>query len=74
LTTHDLNGMAAHLPYLICLNRTILARGCPRDVLTPPVLERTFGAPMDVLEHMGLPLVVDSATRQSAPVRRPGSA
>ena len=60
LTTHDLNGMAAHLPDLICLNRTVLARGCPHDVLTPSVLERTFGAPMDVLDHMGVPLVVDA--------------
>ncbi len=61
LTTHDLNGMAAHLPDLICLNRTVVARGRPHDVLTPAVLERTFGAPMDVLEHMGLPLVVEAA-------------
>ena len=66
LTTHDLNGMAAHLPDLICLNRTILARGRPRDVLTPPILERTFGAPMDVLDHMGVPLVVDPGARRAA--------
>jgi len=59
LTTHDLNGMAAHLPNLICLNRTLLARGRPHEVLTPAVLERTFGAPMDVLDHMGVPLVVE---------------
>ncbi|MEO5679752.1 MAG: metal ABC transporter ATP-binding protein [Acidimicrobiales bacterium] len=73
LTTHDLNGMAAHLPDLICLNRTVLARGCPRDVLTPPILERTFGAPMDVLEHMGAPLVVDPGV--PGPLgRRPGQA
>jgi len=65
LTTHDLNGMAAHLPDLICLNRTILARGRPHDVLTPPILERTFGASMDVLDHMGVPLVVESATPSS---------
>ncbi len=68
LTTHDLNGMAAHLPDLICLNRTVLARGRPHDVLTPTVLERTFGAPMDVLDHMGVPLVVD-ATRAAGQQR-----
>lgn len=73
LTTHDLNGMAAHLPDLICLNRTILARGRPHDVLTPPVLERTFGAPMEVLDHMGLPLVVDAGGNRIAGLRR-GSA
>ena len=59
LTTHDLNGIAAHLPRLVCLNRTIVAAGPPIEVLTPSVLELTYGAPMDVLEHMGLPLVVD---------------
>ena len=28
-------------------------------MLTPAVLERVYGAPMDVLEHAGMPLVVD---------------
>ena len=59
LTTHDLNGMAAHLPQLVCLNTVITGRGTPREVLTPEVLERTYGAPMHVLEHGGMPIVVD---------------
>jgi ABC-type Mn2+/Zn2+ transport system ATPase subunit len=61
LTTHDLNGMAAHLPRLVCLNTRITGRGTPREVLTPEVLERTYGAPMDVLEHGGMLVVVDPA-------------
>jgi ABC-type Mn2+/Zn2+ transport system ATPase subunit len=59
LTTHDLNGMAAHLPQLVCLNTEITGRGTPREVLTPEILERTYGAPMEVLEHGGMPVVVD---------------
>ena len=59
LTTHDLNGVAAHLPQLVCLNREVIAAGKPGEVLTPEVLELTYGAPMDVLEHAGMPLVVD---------------
>ena len=59
LTTHDLNGMAAHLPQLVCLNTRITGRGTPQDVLTPSVLERTYGAPMEVLQHGGMPVVVD---------------
>jgi ABC-type Mn2+/Zn2+ transport system ATPase subunit len=59
LTTHDLNGIGAHLPELVCLNRTVVASGPPRKVLTPDVLERTYGAPMDVLTHAGMPVVVD---------------
>ena len=62
LTTHDLNGIAAHLPHLVCLNRTVIGEGAPRDVLTPHVLERTYGAPMDVLEHGGMPVVLDHPT------------
>jgi ABC-type Mn2+/Zn2+ transport system ATPase subunit len=59
LTTHDLNGMAAHLPHLIALQRRIIARGAPADVIVPDVLERVFGARMEVLQHLGMPVVVD---------------
>jgi hypothetical protein len=32
--------------------------------MTPEVLAQTFGAPMDVLEHLGMPVVLD---RQAHP-------
>ncbi len=60
LTTHDINGLATHLPRIACVNRELIAIGTPRDVLTPHVLERTYGAPMEVLEHGGLLLVTDT--------------
>jgi ABC-type Mn2+/Zn2+ transport system ATPase subunit len=60
LTTHDINGLATHLPRIACVNRELIAIGTPRDVLTPEVLERTYGAPMEVLEHGGLLLVTDT--------------
>lgn len=59
LTTHDLNGIAAHLPQLVCLNRDVIAAGTPAEVITPEVLQRTYGAPMDVLVHGGMRVVVD---------------
>ena len=59
LSTHDLNGLAAHLPRLVCLNSEIIADGSPVEVLTSEVLEQTFGAPMEVLIHGGMPVVVD---------------
>jgi zinc/manganese transport system ATP-binding protein len=59
LTTHDLNGLAAHLPRLICFNRTVVADGPPDEVLHPYVLERTYGAPMEVLRHGGMPVVLE---------------
>ena len=65
-TTHDLNGIAAHLPSLVCLNRSVIGAGAPRDVLTPDVLERTYGARMEVLEHGGMPVVVDASPEPAA--------
>lgn len=59
LTTHDLNGIATHLPQLVCLNRHVIAEGTPFEVLTPATLEATFGASMDVLMHHGVCIVVD---------------
>ena len=67
LTTHDLNGIAAHLPRVVCLNRRVIGDGSPHEVLTSDVLEQTYGASMQVLEHGGMPVVVDSYRRAHAP-------
>jgi zinc/manganese transport system ATP-binding protein len=70
LTTHDLNGLAAHLPRIVCLNKTVIADGSPSDIITPKVLEQTYGAPMEVLIHGGMPVVVDSsAVTNVRPIR-----
>jgi ABC-type Mn2+/Zn2+ transport system ATPase subunit len=70
MTTHDLNGIAAHLPRIVCLNREVVGVGPPREVLTEEVLERTYGASMEVLEHGGMLVVVDAYGRHQAPRRR----
>jgi ABC-type Mn2+/Zn2+ transport system ATPase subunit len=59
LTTHDLNGMAAHLPHLLALRGRVIASGTPREVIVPDVVEQVFGARMEILQHLGIPLVVD---------------
>ena len=69
LTTHDLNGIAAHLPHLVCLNTRVVAAGAPRAVLTADVLERTYGARLEVLEHAGMPVVVDDYRPDAGVVR-----
>ena len=63
LSTHDLNGIAAHLPRVVCLNRSVIGDGVPHDILTTDVLERTYGASMEVLVHGGMPVVLDSFRR-----------
>jgi len=68
LTTHDLNGMAAHLPHLICVNHRVIADGTPQDVIRPEVLEQTYGARMEVLEHLGMRVVVDDHREQPSRV------
>jgi len=70
LTTHDLNGMATHLPHLVCVNHRIVADGKPSEVITPMVLENTFGARMEVLEHLGMRVVVDEAPTPVTPKLR----
>jgi ABC-type hemin transport system ATPase subunit len=37
----------------------VIADGAPGEVLHPYVLERTYGAPMQVLRHGGMPVVVE---------------
>jgi ABC-type Mn2+/Zn2+ transport system ATPase subunit len=59
LTTHDLNGVAAPLPYLVCINGAIVAQGQPEDVFTSQVLSQTYQAPLQVFRHQGQLLVVE---------------
>ena len=40
LITHDLNAVAAHLPWIICFNKGIIAQGMPEDVFKPEILKR----------------------------------
>jgi ABC-type Mn2+/Zn2+ transport system ATPase subunit len=73
LTTHDLNGIASHLPRIVCLNTEVIADGPPEVVLTTEVLERTYGAPMDILEHGGLRIVIDRYDGNVVPLRKRAS-
>jgi hypothetical protein len=47
----------------------VIAAGDPRRVITPGVLERTYGARLDVLEHAGMPFVVDRYRPERSVVR-----
>lgn len=66
LTTHDLNGVATHLPTIACLNQTVISVGSPAEVLTPATLEATYGAPLEVLVHAGLRVVVEPGRHADA--------
>jgi len=81
LTTHDLNSVARHLPWVICFNRQIIAQGDPQEVFTSEILSRTYNSEMVVVRQEGLLLIADSpdagahyaprAARQEADDRDP---
>ena len=74
LTTHDLNGIAAHLPRAGVPQHADHRRRHAHDgAHAAEVLEHTYGAPMDVLEHAGMPLVVDGRHGARTSPRRGGS-
>lgn len=49
MTTHELNTVAAHLPWVVCVEGGVVAQGEPVDVFTGPILSRTFHADMRVI-------------------------
>ncbi len=59
LTTHDLNTVASHVPWVICFNRGIIAQGTPATVLTPAVLRQTYDADMAVIRHGDLTFIAN---------------
>jgi zinc/manganese transport system ATP-binding protein/zinc transport system ATP-binding protein len=62
LSTHELNAVAAHLPWVVCVNGGIVAQGSPLDVFTAPILSQTFGTEMRVIhdEETGGLLVAEA--------------
>ncbi len=49
MTTHELNAVAAYLPWVVCVNGGVVAQGPPAEVFTGAILSRTFDATMRVL-------------------------
>ncbi|MBE9007468.1 metal ABC transporter ATP-binding protein [Fortiea sp. LEGE XX443] len=62
LSTHDLNSVATHLPWVVCFNHSIIAQGEPRDIFTPPILKQTFGAEMVVFHQSDRILIANEGT------------
>jgi ABC-type Mn2+/Zn2+ transport system ATPase subunit len=61
LTTHELNSVAAHLPWVVCVNRRVIAEGDPDEIFTSAVLNQTYGADLRVVRQEGTLLVADAA-------------
>lgn len=53
LTTHDLSGIAKRLPWVVCMNKKIIAEGIPSEVLTETNLLRAFGLMVEEKKTLG---------------------
>ena len=60
MTTHEINAVAAHLPWVVCVNGRIVDSGPPSRIFTPEVLKRTYNADIVVTEYMGMKLVAET--------------
>jgi ABC-type cobalamin/Fe3+-siderophores transport system ATPase subunit len=64
MTTHELNTVAAHLPWVVCVNGGVVAQGPPPAVFAGPILSRTFNTEMRVVRdaETGNLLVAEAGT------------
>ncbi len=60
ITTHEINAVAVHLPWIVCLAGRILAEGPPSEVITTEILRLTYGAEMPVIHYEGMTIVAES--------------
>ena len=61
ITTHELNTVAAHLPWVVCVNGKVIAEGDPDEIFTSDILGRTYGADLRVVRQDGIVLIADAA-------------
>lgn len=66
MTTHELNTVAAHLPWVVCVNAGIVEQGRPADVFTNAVLSETFRTEMRVVRdaESGAMLVAEAGSHR----------
>jgi zinc/manganese transport system ATP-binding protein len=57
ITAHDLNWVAAHLPWVVCLNRRLVAEGPPEKIFNASVLKETYSGDMVVFSHDGMVMI-----------------
>ncbi|MCB1984995.1 MAG: metal ABC transporter ATP-binding protein [Burkholderiales bacterium] len=60
LTTHDLNAVASHLPWVICFNHGVVAEGRPGDIFTNEILGKTYGSDIIIIKHGDYYLIANS--------------
>ena len=57
LTAHDLNWVAAHLPWAVCLNHRLIAEGRPEEIFNPEVLKEAYSGELVVIHQDGMVMI-----------------
>jgi zinc/manganese transport system ATP-binding protein/zinc transport system ATP-binding protein len=57
LTAHDLNWVAAHLPWAVCINQRLIAEGRPNEVFNAEVLRDAYSGELVVFHHDGMVMI-----------------
>jgi len=57
ITSHDLNWVAAHLPWAVCINHRIIAEGRPHEVFNAEVLKEVYSGELVVLHQDGMVMI-----------------
>jgi zinc/manganese transport system ATP-binding protein len=57
LTAHDLNWVAAHLPWAVCINRRLIAEGRPSEIFNAEVLKEAYSGDLVVFHQDGMVMI-----------------
>jgi zinc/manganese transport system ATP-binding protein len=57
LTAHDLNWVAAHLPWAVCLNHRVIAEGQPNEIFNAEVLKEAYSGDLVVIHQDGMVMI-----------------
>jgi zinc/manganese transport system ATP-binding protein/zinc transport system ATP-binding protein len=57
LTAHDLNWVAAHLPWAVCLNHRLIAEGPPNEIFNATVLKEAYSGDLVVIHQDGMVMI-----------------
>jgi len=57
LTSHDLNWVAAHLPWAVCLKHRLIAEGPPNEVFNAEVLKEVYSGELVVFQQDGMVMI-----------------
>jgi len=57
LTSHDLNWVAAHLPWAVCLKHRLIAEGRPNEIFNAAVLKEVYSGDLVVFRQDGMVMI-----------------